>query len=135
MTAPLDEANSSADADLHASLETTPARDVGDLFARVTEEAAVRHEAAIADMAALEPPTSVAGAHTALLETSAEMVAQDRVAAQEMAGLDADALGARQQSAAYLEAEAAVDAACADLQQLADRAGSVVELCVGRYAP
>ena len=31
--------------------------------------------------------------------------------------------------------EAAVDAACADLQQLADAAGAEVDLCVGLFAP
>jgi NADH dehydrogenase/NADH:ubiquinone oxidoreductase subunit G len=135
VTAALDEANSSADADLHAALETTRERDVGDLFARVTAEAATRHEAAIAEMAALDPPSSVTDAHAVLLETSGELVAQDRSAAQEMAGMDAEALGAREVPAAYREAEAAADAACADLQRLADRAGADVDLCVGLYAP
>jgi len=135
VTAELDEANSSADADLHTTLETTREGDMGDVFARVTEEAAARHEGAIAEMAALEPPPSVEGAHAALLESSGDLVAQDRAAAQQMAGLGAGALGAREPSAVYLETEAAADAACADLQQLADRAGAAVDLCVGLYAP
>ena len=135
VTAALDEANSAADAELHEALETARESEMGDLFARVTDEAAARHETALAEIEALEPPASAEDAHAALLETSREIVAQDRVAAGEMAGLDADALGARETPAAYLEAEAAADAACADLQQLAGQAGADVELCVGLYAP
>ncbi len=135
VTAALDEANTAADADLHAELESAREGEMGDLFARVTDEAAARHETALAEIEALEPPASAEAAHAALLETSRELVAQDRVAAGEMAGLNADELGARETPAAYLEAEAAADAACVDLQELADQAGADVELCVGLYAP
>ena len=134
-TADLDAENTAVDEEMNDTIATTPPRAVGDLFARVTRESADRLDERLADLEALEPPADAAAVHDDLVAASAVLAEESRAYAGALAGVHADDLGSVGAPDSFVEAEAAVDAACADLQQLADAAGAEVDLCVGLFAP
>ena len=135
LTHQLDRDNTEADEELAAELEEAAPRDLGDIFARVTTEAAGRLEGVIAEMGSLTPPEEAVAAHDELVEATSAMVAEDRLTAESLAGLTASELESIDPRPAYRAAEQRVDAACAAVQSLADEAGADVSLCVGMFAP
>ncbi len=134
-TAALDAENTAIDDDMNDAIATTPPRDVGDLFARVTRESADRLDERLADLEALDPPPEASGVHDDLVASSAALAEESRAYAGALAGVHGDDLGSVEAPDSFVAAEAAVDEACAELQALADSAGAEVDLCVGLFAP
>ncbi len=135
LTQQLDDDNTAADGALHDELEGASPDEVGDLFSRVTIEGADRLDALLEEASSLSAPEEAREAHQELIDASTAMAAEDRVTADAMAGLSSDELGGLEPRPAYVAAEERVDQACSALQDLADEAGSDVDLCVGMFAP
>jgi hypothetical protein len=135
ITGGLDEKNTAADQALNEAVPTADPAEIGDLFSEATRESADRLEAALVEMAALEPPEVAAAAHEEFLTATTAELELSREFATILAGLDQEAVEALRPPPEQAEIEGRTDAACAALQALADDAGADVELCVGMFAP
>jgi len=134
-TASLDAENTGVDEEMNDAIATTPPREVGDLFARVTRASADRLDERLADLDALDPPEEAVDVHDDLVAASSALAEESRAYAAALAGVHGDDLDAVEAPESFVAAEEAVDVACAELQALADAAGAEVELCVGLFAP
>jgi len=135
ITTTMDEANTAADQELNDALATTAPADVGTLFSEATLESAERLEAALDEIAALDPPEGAGAAHQELLDASRAELELSREFAATIAGLSQEALDNVQQLPEQVDIELRTDVACLTLQRLAKRADADVELCVGMFAP
>ncbi|HET9419877.1 MAG TPA: hypothetical protein VFO49_01985 [Nocardioides sp.] len=135
LTSAMDEANTAVDQELNDALPTTKPGQIGNLFSEATLESAERLEAALDEMAELEPPEDAETAHEELLAATRAELELSRDFAATIAGLDQEAVEALRPPPEQVDIEARTDVACLTLQRLAKRADADVELCVGMFAP
>jgi len=135
LTGGLDEQNTAADEELNEAVPTADPAEIGNLFSEATLESADRLEAALDEMAALEPPEDAVEAHSDLLTATTAELELSRAFADTLAGLDQQEVEALSPPPEQPFIETSTDDACAALQALADSAGADVELCVGMFAP